>query len=94
MQNVEIWREGEFSVRTNVARTVVWHSPMGFEFGYGGSGPADLALNILNAFVPPGSDGSDDECGASQFAWRHYQAFKREFIAPMDRAGGQSAPKS
>ena len=26
---------------------VVLHSPPGFEFGYGGSGPADLALSIL-----------------------------------------------
>lgn len=26
---------------------VVYHSPDGFEWGYGGSGPADLALSIL-----------------------------------------------
>jgi len=25
----------------------VYHSPTGFEFGYGGSGPADLARSIL-----------------------------------------------
>jgi len=30
---------------------IVYHSPTGFEFGYGGSGPADLALNILALFV-------------------------------------------
>lgn len=28
-------------------RRVVLHSPTGFEWGYGGSGPADLALSIL-----------------------------------------------
>src|SRR5262245_32530261 len=30
-------------VITNVPHLVVHHSPDGFEFGYGGSGPADLA---------------------------------------------------
>jgi hypothetical protein len=29
----------------------VRHSPTGFEFGYGGSGPADLALSILWNFL-------------------------------------------
>jgi len=33
-------------VRTNVPHLVVHHSPSGFEFGYAGSGPADLALNV------------------------------------------------
>ena len=28
-------------------RQVVWHSPTGLEYGYGGSGPADMALSIL-----------------------------------------------
>ena len=26
---------------------VVWHSPTGLEYWYGGSGPADLALSLL-----------------------------------------------
>jgi hypothetical protein len=30
----------------------ILHSPSGFEFGYGGSGPADLALAILRACLP------------------------------------------
>lgn len=30
---------------------VVKHSPTGMEYGYGGSGPADLALTILTACV-------------------------------------------
>jgi hypothetical protein len=34
-------------VETNVPHLVTHHSPTGFEFGYGGSGPADLALNIV-----------------------------------------------
>lgn len=30
---------------------VVHHSPTGFEWGYGGSGPADLALSILHDYL-------------------------------------------
>lgn len=54
----------------------VVHSPTGFEWGYHGSGPADLALNVLALFVPPPE------------AWRLHQEFKRAFIAPMPRQGG------
>ena len=37
------------AVVEGIYQTWVWHSPIGFEWGYGGSGPADLALNILLA---------------------------------------------
>lgn len=46
------------------------HSPTGLEFGYGGSGPAQLALAILLDFT-----------GDRVRAERSYQAFKRAFIA-------------
>ena len=39
------------TVGTNVPWTVVKNSPYGFNFGYGGSGPADFALNILQAVL-------------------------------------------
>lgn len=45
------------------------HSPDGFSWGYGGSGPAQLALAIL-------ADYRDDE-----FAVRHYQDFKKSVIS-------------
>lgn len=48
------------------------HSPTGFNWGYGGSGPAQLALAILADFT--------DE---PEFALAHYQRFKGEFIAPI-----------
>lgn len=48
------------------------HSPAGFEWGYGGSGPAQLALAILADFL------GDDET-----AQILYQKFKRECIAPI-----------
>lgn len=49
------------------------HSPTGFEWGYQGSGPAQLALAIL-------LEETDRET-----AERYYQRFKREVIAHLER---------
>ena len=46
------------------------HSPTGFAWGYGGSGPAQLALALL-------IDATSDET----LSLRHYQEFKRQFVA-------------
>lgn len=59
----------------NVPHRYVVHSPTGFSWGYGGSGPADLALNILALFIPP------------QEAWRLHQAFKWDVIAGVPHEG-------
>jgi hypothetical protein len=58
----------------------VWkyHSPTGFAWGYGGSGPADLALNILLMVT-----------GNRDVAFRYHQDFKWEFIAPLPEEGGE-----
>jgi len=56
---------------------VVRHSPAGFEWGYGGSGPADLALSILT-----------DALGA-ELADSCYQDFKWSFISCLPREGGE-----
>ena len=50
------------------------HSPTGFERGYGGSGPAQLSLALLA-----------DALGSDELALRHYQAFKSEVVAGLDR---------
>lgn len=64
----------QFDLGPPVPLEQVWvvHSPSGMEFGYPGSGPADLALNILRQFVEPPE------------AWALHQDMKREFIAPLD----------
>lgn len=49
----------------------VYHSPDGFEWGYGGSGPADLALSILY-------DHFDQDW---EKAWSYHQIFKQVFVA-------------
>ncbi len=55
-------------------RHVVRHSPTGMEWGYGGSGPSDLALSILA-----------DALGSVEAANPLYGVFKWRFVASFDR---------
>ena len=50
-----------------------FHSPDGFQIGYAGSGPSDLAFAIC-AYLRP-----------RDVAQRIHQDFKNRFIVPMDR---------
>jgi len=51
-------------------RTDLWnHSPTGFQWGYGGSGPAQLALALLA-----------DATGDDRLAVHLHQPFKRHFV--------------
>lgn len=82
---------------TNVPWSVVNHSPTGLNWGYAGSGPADLALNILNAWVPPGADElpavQEYISLASGTASAYHQEFKMDFLVNMPAEGG-TIPKS
>lgn len=61
---------GAASSRPLPLRLDMWsHSPTGFEFGYGGNGPAQLALAILA------------DCCGDEAAVAHHQAFKWAVIA-------------
>ncbi len=89
-------REGEKGsdhsiVRTNVPHLVVHHSPDGFEFGYAGSGPADLALNVCQVYLNSiGYKGSKTNCYDGvcwSLAWVLHQDFKRAFIADAPHWG-------
>jgi hypothetical protein len=72
---IKLWRDKDGLAQTNVQHKVVRHSPTGFEWGYGGSGPADLALNILIMFA------------SKPLAEKLYQAFKWDMIADIPREG-------
>jgi len=76
---------------TNVPHLVVHHSPDGFEFGYAGSGPADLALNVRQVYLNSiGYQGNKTECydgNCWSMAWVLHQEFKRAFIAGAPRRG-------
>lgn len=84
----------------NVPQVIVQHSPTGFEWGYGGSGPADLALNVLHFLLPPREvhDFGDGRrmmegvlvggIGVSPEALQLHQDFKRHFLESMKEDGG------
>lgn len=76
----------------------VVHSPTGFETGYGGSGPADLALSILaDHFDVPaarmerwaGSLAVREDAAASR-VWGLHQDFKRDFICARALGAGEA----
>ena len=78
-------------VRTNVPHLVVHHSPSGFEFGYAGSGPADLALNVCQWYLNSvGYRGEKTQCfdgNCWSLAWVLHQGFKRAFIEGAPHKG-------
>jgi len=85
------WRRAPEGLKTNVRWTVRHHSPGGFEIGDPGSGPADLALNIM-ATLFPYEGGSFEQCfdgKVSRQAWTLHQDFKFEFLTEVDRNEGE-----
>lgn len=63
-------------LREELSLAVINHSPTGFEWGYGGSGPAQLALAILL-----------DYTGNQDASARWHQDFKWAFIANAPTEG-------
>lgn len=66
----------------DIPQLFVYHSPDGFEWGYGGSGPSDLALNVLALFIP------------TPEAWRLHHFYKDDVIARLPNAGATIDPES
>lgn len=89
-----VWqRSADGELETNVRWRVRHHSPTGFEIGYTGSGPADLALNAMAALFAV-KDGHPIKCfdgNVSDQAWHLHQPFKFEFLAGADRQSGRIA---
>ncbi|MXY70998.1 MAG: hypothetical protein F4Y47_20910 [Acidobacteriia bacterium] len=63
---------------TGIRQDWVLHSPTGFEWGYLGGGPADLALNIL-LFAT----------GDRDFARQHYMRYRNEVVGWIPKEGGE-----
>lgn len=66
-----IWIDGGYQLFPDMSQKIRNHSPDGFNWGYGGSGPAQLALALLLHFA-------DDK-----FARQHHQDFKWDVIAKL-----------
>jgi hypothetical protein len=84
-------KRDERGVWTNIPHLVTHHSPTGFEFGYLGSGPADLALNIVEQSLNrAGYVGERTACWRGDCftaAFLFHQEFKRTFIASIPYHG-------
>lgn len=76
----------------NIPCRIAHHSPTGIEWGYEGSGPADLSLNLANLLYPPGCDGFPGEKlwkgRCSTLAWMVHQLLKRTIVAKIPQQGG------
>ncbi len=69
----EVWIDGK-PILAGKSLEVFDHSPTGFSWGYGGSGPAQLALAILLRYIP------------EKEAVLLHQDFKWKFIATLPQA--------
>jgi len=70
------WKSGKvklngFPLNPRKSLKVYNHSPTGFSWSYGGSGPAQLALAVLL------------ECFPEEVATQYYQRFKWDVIAKL-----------
>lgn len=80
LKRIPVSNGGFSKALVDIPHTIVYHSPDGFEWGYGGSGPNELALNILALFVPLPE------------AWRLHQRFTSDVIAHIGTDGSTLEP--
>lgn len=89
MKIVKLYRENGIA-KMNIPQ-VVHHSPDGVEWNYGGSGPADCALSVLEwALKESGHEGPRVQVHRGtcfEMAWRLHHAFKWAHIVTLDRPG-------
>lgn len=71
LTNRSAWLDGK-KINPRRSQIIYNHSPDGFMWGYGGSGPAQLALAILLELIP------------ADKARQHYQEFKTKLITTLD----------
>jgi len=88
------WRDGAIvhvAVNGIPLIHIPYHSPDGFEWGYGGSGPADLSLSMLADYFEEQDELLDflakRQLQTSTRCWKLYPAFKSDVVAsfPKDR---------
>lgn len=72
-------------VATNVPHNIVYHSPTGFEWGYGGSGPTELALNLAELVVQKAHLLTEQGIHCSSLAWSLKYHVKRLLIEPLEQ---------
>src|SRR5215216_7288304 len=92
IEGVTCWRASDGTARSSIPQRHVHYAPTGFDWGFGGSGPADLALNVLARFLPLAPDATGvalrDGSSISEAAWALHEAFKYDLIATLPCSGG------
>jgi len=93
-QGLVLERKENNEIATNVPRVAISHSPDGFQFGYAGSGPSDLALNAVELILTQlGYEGPRTKCAVSGNVFLEsfniYQDFKLKFIAAAGDEGAR-----
>jgi hypothetical protein len=98
IEGVSCWRAPDGTARSSIPQRHVHYAPTGIDWAFGGSGPADLALNVLAVFLPLAPDTTGvalrDGSSVSEAAWALHQAFKYDLIATLPRAGGDISAKT
>jgi hypothetical protein len=74
---VSTYEAGSTLASVGYLKHVDYHSPDGFEMGYSGSGPSDLALSILCDFL----DELHIWKTPASRAGKAYKAFREEFVS-------------
>jgi len=89
---VSCWRAPDGTARSSIAQRHEHYAPTGFDWGFGGSGPADLALNMLALFLPLAPEATGvvlrDGSFVSDAAWALHHECKYDLIATLPRSGG------
>src|SRR5215211_670087 len=95
---VSCWRAPDGTAKSSLPQRHVHYAPAGFDWGFGGSGPADLALNVLARFLPLAPEATGvvlrDGSSVSEAAWALHQAFKYDLLVTLSRSGGHLTPET
>ena len=98
IEGLTCWRTSDGAARSSIPQQHVHYAPTGFDWGFGGSGPADLALNVLARFLPLAPDATGvalrDGSSVSEAAWALHEEFKYDLIATLPRSGGHIIAKT
>jgi hypothetical protein len=98
IEGVTCWRAPDGTARSSIPQRHVHYAPEGFDWGFGGSGPADLALNVLALFLPLAPEATSvalrDGSSVSEAAWALHQAFKYDLLVTLPRSGGHLTPET
>src|SRR5215213_3809860 len=98
IEGVTCWRASDGTARSSLPQRHVHYAPTGFDWGFGGSGAADLALNVLARFLPLAPDATGillrDGSSVGEAAWALHEEFKYDLIATLPRSGGHITAKT